>query len=79
MNTKSLIVSPKIHKTGKFILTDILAKLHDTIDNIEGLFYGMWHCETGVRVSDIVGIKRKGRERRMGQEVRNTLHRNPGV
>jgi len=71
MNTKSLIVSPKIPKTDKFIPADILIRLYDTIDNIRDLFYVMWHCETGVRISDIVGIKRKGRERQIGQEVRN--------
>jgi len=31
----------------------------------------MWQCETGVWISDIVRIKRKGLERQMGQEVRN--------
>jgi len=71
MNNKSLILSPKIPKTDKYIPADVLQKLYDTVDNLRDLFYIMWHCETGVRISDIVGIKRKGRERHMGQEIRN--------
>jgi integrase len=71
MDTKSLIVSPKIPKTDKYIPADVLQRLYDTVDNIRDLFYITWHCETGVRVSDIVGIKRKGRERQIGQEQRN--------
>jgi len=71
MDTKSLIVSPKIPKTDKYIPADVLQKLYDAVDNSRDLFYIVWHCETGTRISDIVGIKRKGRERHMGQEIRN--------
>jgi hypothetical protein len=56
MNTKSLMVSPKITKTDKFIPADILAKFYDTIDNIRDLFYVMWHCETGVRISSVIWV-----------------------
>ena len=71
MDTKSLILSPKIRKTDKYIPPDILQRLYDTADDIRDLFFIMCHCETDDRISDIVNIKRKGREKHMGQEIRN--------
>jgi integrase len=66
---REVIVSPKIDKSDKFFPVQTLQQLYDRIDNIRDLFYVMWHCETGVRISDIVGVKRKDRERLMGQEI----------
>ena len=58
-------------KYDKHLPPHVLKALYEKIDNIRDLFYVMWHNETGVRVSDIVGIKRKDRTREMGQEIRN--------
>lgn len=67
-----LMMSNKIPKSDKYIPIDVVRKLYDTVDNIRDLFYIMWHIETGVRVSDIVGqVKSKGSERELGQEVNN--------
>lgn len=68
-NDKALIVSPKIEKKDKYLPAEVLSKLYVAVDDIQDLFYIMWHCETGVRISDIVGVKRKGRERQLGQEI----------
>lgn len=71
MRKNQLLVKPKIAKHDKYFPPHIVQALYDKIDDIKDLFYVMWHIETGVRVSDIVGVKRKGRERQMGQEIRN--------
>lgn len=67
--TKSLVVSNKIPKSDKYIPPNILKQLYESVDNIRDLFYIMWHCETGVRVSDIVGVKRVDKKRELGQEI----------
>lgn len=71
MKKNQLLVKPKIAKYDKYFPPHIVQSLYDQIDNIRDLFYVMWHIETGVRVSDIVGIKRKGRKREIGQEIHN--------
>ena len=67
---KSLVLSKKIPKSDKYFPIEIVRKLYDTVDNIRDKFYLMWHIETGVRVSDIVGQKKRDKsDRELGQEI----------
>lgn len=68
--TKALVVSKKIPKQDKYIPREFVLKLYEAPDNIRDKFYIMWHIETGVRVSDIVGqIKKGSTQRELGQEI----------
>lgn len=69
---RSLVVSNFLPKSDKYFPADVVKQLYDAIDNIRDRFYVMWHIETGVRVSDIVGQKKSSNnERELGQEVHN--------
>jgi len=66
------VVSTKISKSDKYIPKEILLKIYDTIDNPLERAYVMFHAETGLRVSDIVGQKKRGSNvRELGLEVQN--------
>jgi len=58
--SKSLVLSKQISKSDKYIPADYLKKLYETVDNPQDLAYIMFHAETGLRVSDIVGLARNG-------------------
>lgn len=67
-----LQVSKKIPKADKYIPPNYVKLLYETVDNPRDRFYIMWHIETGVRVSDIVGqIDEVGAKRTLGQEINN--------
>lgn len=71
-NSNALVLSKKIPKSDKYLPKEVVIKLYNTIDNIRDKFYIMWHIETGVRVSDIVGQKKAvAAERELGQEIHN--------
>lgn len=46
---------PKIPKGEKYIPAKWVGKLYESIDNIRDLTYLMFHIETGIRVSDVIG------------------------
>lgn len=68
---KSLVVSNKLPKSDKYFPDYIVKKLYETVDSVRDRFYIKWHIETGVRISDIVGQKHKGKDRVLGQEIQN--------
>jgi len=70
-STKTLVVSKKINKEDKYIPGGWLKKLYEAVDNPRDKAYIMFHAETGLRVSDIVGVKKKGGKRLPGIEVHN--------
>lgn len=51
----ALVVSHKICKGDKYIPEQYVRKLYDTIDDVRDKTYIMYHIETGLRVSDVVG------------------------
>lgn len=65
----ALIVSNKLDKKDKYFPYDFLPKLLNAPDNIRDKFYMTWHSNVGVRVSDIVGQKKPGKKRELGQEL----------
>jgi len=52
---KSLMLSQKISKGDKYIPQEWLKKLYDLCDNVRDKTYIMYHSQTGLRVSDVVG------------------------
>ncbi len=54
---KALIHKKKIDKGDKYIPIEWVKKLYDSIDNPRDKAYLMTHIETGLRVSDIIGIE----------------------
>lgn len=65
-------LSKKINKADKYIPRETLLKIYDIIDNPLEKAYIMFHAETGLRVSDIVGQKkRKSNDRELGLEIQN--------
>jgi len=54
---KSLIVSKKISKGDKYLPADFVQKLYNLCDNVKDKTYLMYHIETGLRVSDVVGTE----------------------
>ena len=69
---RALAVSKKIPKADKSFPAESVKQLCDIPDNIRDKFYLAWHIETGVRVSDIVGQKKKNsNDRELGQEIHN--------
>ncbi len=69
-STQELIVSTKISKGDKYLPADILLKIYNSCDDIRDKSYLMFHAEVGLRVSDIVGQKKrvKGNERKRSTE-----------
>lgn len=65
---RELVVSKKISKGDKYISKEWLQKLYEAIDNPRDKAYIMFHAETGVRVSDVVGLRR-GDKRLPGIEL----------
>lgn len=64
------VVSRKIRKADKYINAEYVRKLYEAIDNPRDKAYIMLHIETGLRVSDIVGIKEKNNsDRLLGIEI----------
>lgn len=55
--SKELIMSKKISKGDKFIPEEYLKKLYDIIDNPRDKAYIIYHAETGLRVSDVLGTE----------------------
>ncbi len=55
--SKALVMSGKISKSDKYIPEIWLKKLYDAIDNPRDKAYVMYHAETGLRVSDVVGTE----------------------
>lgn len=68
-NNNALVVSNKISKADKYFNFTTLPTLLNAADNIRDKFYMTWHSNIGVRVSDIVGQKKKGKTRSLGQEI----------
>lgn len=54
---KSLILTKKLDKGDKYFPQEWVKKLYDTIDNPRDKAYIMTHIETGLRVSDVLGIE----------------------
>jgi len=52
---KSMVVSKKIDKGDKYIPAKWLKKLYDLTEKVRDKTYIMYHAETGLRVSDVVG------------------------
>lgn len=71
-NPNPLTLSKKISKGDKYIPREQLQKIYEIIDHPLEKAYIMFHAEVGVRVSDIVGQKkRKNNQRDIGLEVNN--------
>jgi integrase len=71
-NPNPLTVSKKISKADKFIPKAYLLKIYEIVDHPLDDAYISFHAEVGVRVSDIVGQKRKtSNHRDIGLEVNN--------
>lgn len=71
-NPNPLVVSKKIAKSDKYITKPYLQKIYEICDHPLEQAYIMFHAETGVRVSDIVGQKRRNSNHRdIGLEVQN--------
>ena len=69
---KQLVVKRNVPKADKYIPMEIVRQLYDIIDDNRDKFYIMWHIETGIRVSDLVGQKKRNRkDRELGQEEKN--------
>ncbi|NQZ84410.1 MAG: site-specific integrase [Nanoarchaeales archaeon] len=64
-----LVVSNKILKADKYFNSENLAKLLNSPDNVRDKFYMTWHSNLGIRISDIVGQKKRGKVRSLGQEI----------
>ena len=65
-------MSKKINKSDKYIPKATLQKIYEIIDNPLDKAYIMFHAETGLRVSDIVGQKKKkNNQRELGLEIQN--------
>lgn len=63
-------IIPKVPKGDKYLPAEVVQKIYDACDNVRDKAYLMWHIETGVRVSDIVGQKKRRKsERELGQEL----------
>ena len=54
---KSLALSRKISKGDKYIPVAYVQKLYQLCDNVMEKTYLMYHIETGLRVSDVVGTE----------------------
>jgi len=52
---RALVMSRKISKGDKFFPVDFVQKLYDSVDDVRDKTYIMYHIETGLRVSDVVG------------------------
>ena len=50
-------VSKKIPKVDKYFPQEFLQKLYNEVDSIRDKVYIMYHAETGLRVSDVVGTE----------------------
>jgi len=67
-----VITIKTIPKSDKYIPEETIRALNSKVDNIKDKFYLNWHIQTGVRVSDIVGQKKRGNKgRELGQEINN--------
>lgn len=55
--SKSLVVSSKLHKGDKYIPEKYVQLLYETIDDPKDKAYVMYHIETGLRVSDVVNTE----------------------
>ncbi len=65
-----IVVKEKLNKGDKYFPAQYLKKIYDTCDSTRDKAYIMFHAETGVRVSDIVGqVKKAGTERELGAEL----------
>ncbi|HLB43720.1 MAG TPA: site-specific integrase [Gammaproteobacteria bacterium] len=56
-NINPLIVSPILSKSDKYIPFAYLNKIYESCDNIRDKAYIMYHAETGLRVSDVLGTE----------------------
>lgn len=55
--TKSIVVSNIISKGDKYIPQEVLSKILAIIDNVRDKTYILYHVETGLRVSDVIGTE----------------------
>lgn len=57
VDNKSLMLSKKISKGDKYFPVEFVRQLYDKVDDIRDKTYLMYHIETGLRVSDVVGTE----------------------
>lgn len=69
---RSIVRRDKLPKSDKYIPVVVLRQIYETIDNPLEKAYFMFHAETGLRVSDIVGQKKpSSNARELGLEINN--------
>jgi len=54
---KSMVVSNKIHKGDKYFPEEWINKIYNSAEDVMEKTYLMYHIETGLRVSDVVGTE----------------------